>query len=78
MLILDKSIEKVYSGIGDVYQLTANATGAGNSGGPVFNTQGKVIGLFFAGAEFGGANVTFAIPISYGREIMHGYSPVVR
>ena len=78
MLFIDQSIEEVYSSIGDVYQLTANATGGGNSGGPVFNEQGRVIGIFFASNKGGDARITFAIPISYGREIMHGYKPVVR
>ena len=78
MLFIDQSIEKIYSNVGDVYQLTANATGTGNSGGPVFNEQGRVIGIFFASRRMGGASVTFAIPISYGIEIMSGYKPVVR
>ncbi len=55
---------------GDMYQLTANATGAGNSGGPVFNSQGLVTGIFFAGFESGGTRMNFAIPIKYGRELI--------
>ena len=54
----------------DVYQLTANATGAGNSGGPVFDTDGKVTGIFYAGTYNGGATVTYAVPIRYGKELM--------
>lgn len=54
----------------DVYQLTANATGAGNSGGPVFDTEGRVIGIFYAGTFRGGATVTYAVPIRYGKELM--------
>jgi serine protease Do len=58
---------------GDIYQLTANVTGPGNSGGPVFNSQGRVTGIFFGGLEEGGARVTFAIPIKYGKELIEGY-----
>jgi S1-C subfamily serine protease len=56
--------------IGDAYQLQINTTGFGTSGGPVFDEQGKVIGIFFAGAGDGSAAVSFAVPIRYGRELM--------
>ncbi len=59
------------SDLGDTFQLTVLATGHGNSGGPVFNSAGKVIGLFTystANAEL--ERVTFAVPIKYGRDIM--------
>jgi S1-C subfamily serine protease/pSer/pThr/pTyr-binding forkhead associated (FHA) protein len=56
--------------IGDAYQLQINTTGGGNSGGPVFDEQGKVIGIFYAGFSDGSAAVTFAVPIRYGRELM--------
>ncbi|MEJ0015156.1 MAG: trypsin-like peptidase domain-containing protein [Acetobacteraceae bacterium] len=55
-------------GMGDSYQLTV-ATGPGNSGGPVFNAAGKVIGLFTYGRP-GFANVTFAVPIRFGRDLL--------
>jgi pSer/pThr/pTyr-binding forkhead associated (FHA) protein len=56
---------------GDSYQLTVNSTGAGNSGGPVFDDHGRVIGIFFAGASRpGDAAITFAVPIRYGLELM--------
>jgi S1-C subfamily serine protease len=74
--ISDSKINNVWAS-GDMYQLTANATGAGNSGGPVFNSRGRVTGIFFAGAEFGGATVTYAIPIKYGRDLLKGYKSVV-
>ncbi|HEX8291221.1 MAG TPA: trypsin-like peptidase domain-containing protein [Pyrinomonadaceae bacterium] len=64
---LDKT---TVSMIGDVYQLQINTTGSGNSGGPVFDEQGRVIGIFFAGFSDGSAAVTFAVPIRYGRELM--------
>lgn len=60
-----------YSEFGDYYQLTANATGAGNSGGPVFDKNGNTIGIFSASTNSGDATrITFAIPIKYGLELM--------
>jgi S1-C subfamily serine protease len=59
-----------YSSFGDSYQLTINATGAGNSGGPMFDDEGNVIGIFYASAARGGATITFAVPIKYGLELM--------
>ena len=56
--------------MGDVYQLTVLATGAGNSGGPVFNAAGKVIGLFTYARTRGTERVTFAVPIRYGRDLL--------
>jgi S1-C subfamily serine protease len=61
-----------YSSFGDSYQLTINSTGPGNSGGPLFNDQGYVIGLFNAGNSV----ITFAVPIRYGLELM-GTDPVI-
>lgn len=55
-----------YSSFGDSYQLTINSTGGGNSGGPLFDDQGRVIGIFSAGNP----TVTFAVPIKYGIELM--------
>ncbi|MEZ5346232.1 MAG: trypsin-like peptidase domain-containing protein [Pyrinomonadaceae bacterium] len=56
------------SQIGDVIQLATGSTGAGNSGGPVFDTQGKVIGIFFAGSNQDA--LRYAIPIRYGKEML--------
>jgi len=53
--------------MGDVYQLSV-PTGAGNSGGPVFNSSGKVIGLFTYGTPL--ESVTYAVPIRYGRDLL--------
>ncbi|HEY7493629.1 MAG TPA: serine protease, partial [Candidatus Tectomicrobia bacterium] len=63
------------SKVGDVIQLTANATGGGNSGGPVFDNRGRVIGIFFA-IRNTDTKITFAVPIRYGMEIM-GLKPVL-
>ena len=59
-----------YSTFGDSYQLTINATGAGNSGGPMFDDEGNVIGIFYASAARAGTTITFAVPIKYGLELM--------
>ncbi|GAB4033575.1 trypsin-like peptidase domain-containing protein [Spirosoma gilvum] len=60
-----------YSEFGDYYQLTVNATGAGNSGGPVFDKDGNAIGIFSASTSREDATrITFAIPIKYGLELM--------
>ncbi|WP_338872905.1 trypsin-like peptidase domain-containing protein [Spirosoma sp. SC4-14] len=60
-----------YSEFGDYYQLTVNATGAGNSGGPVFDKDGNVIGIFSASSSWQDATrITFAVPIKYGLELM--------
>ncbi|MGE5780684.1 MAG: trypsin-like peptidase domain-containing protein [Hyphomicrobiales bacterium] len=56
---------------GEAYQLTVNATGPGNSGGPVFDSNGKVIGIFaFEKRGSGGEVVFFAIPIKSGWDIL--------
>lgn len=57
---------KAYSDIGDAFQLAINTTGAGNSGGPVFDSSGRVIGFFTYGLALGNAAVSFAVPIKYG------------
>ena len=67
--------DPIISQFGDAYQLTINSTGAGNSGGPVFDDHGRVTGIFFAGGSLGGASVTFAVPIRYGKELMSVTSP---
>ena len=55
---------------GDIIQLTINATDAGNSGGPVFNSAGKVIGLYTYGVTQGSVRTSEAVPIKYGRELL--------
>jgi hypothetical protein len=63
----DKQLISVF---GDAYQLQINTTGAGNSGGPVFDEHGQVIGIFYAGRSNATTSITFAVPIRYGRELM--------
>ncbi|HJU18572.1 MAG TPA: trypsin-like peptidase domain-containing protein [Stellaceae bacterium] len=55
------------SQLGDVYQMTATS-GPGNSGGPVFNKEGQVIGLFTYGTAR--EAVTYAVPIRYARDLL--------
>ncbi|MFZ1453476.1 MAG: trypsin-like peptidase domain-containing protein, partial [Ferruginibacter sp.] len=65
-----KDLTMSESGFGDSYQLTANATGGGNSGGPVYDDKGNVIGIFYASSNDGQTKITFAVPIKYGLELM--------
>ena len=67
----DNPDERLISlGLQDAYQLSTSATGAGNSGGPVFDDQGRVVGIFTYGFNTGEAAVTYAIPIRYGMQLM--------
>jgi serine protease Do len=63
------------SGMGDSYQLSTNETGGGNSGGPVFDDKGRVVGIYTYGRT---TDVTlgFCIPIRFGMELM-GTQPVL-
>jgi S1-C subfamily serine protease len=66
------------SEIGDAYQLTVNATGPGNSGGPVFDDHGRVVAVYTSGKQdpSAGVRISFAVPIRYGLELM-GTKPVI-
>ncbi len=67
---LEKNKDLIFSLFGDAYQLQINTTGSGNSGGPVFDDRGRVIGIFYASSIRGGAAVTFAVPIRFGKQLM--------
>ena len=41
----------------------------GNSGGPLVNTQGEVIGINTRGIAYGGGDTGFAVPIEVAREV---------
>jgi S1-C subfamily serine protease len=74
----DNDSDSYISTFGDSFQLSATATGAGNSGGPVFDERGRVIGIFYASASrLGDARITFAVPIRFGIELM-GTSAVIK
>lgn len=61
--------KRVYAA--DHYQLDIVATGGGNSGGPMFDEQGKVIGLYYAGFNIpGDAAMSFAVPIRYAKSLI--------
>jgi hypothetical protein len=60
--------DAIINPFGEYYQLTVNSTGSGNSGGPVFDARGKVIGIFSAGIRMDAA-ITLAVPIKYGTEL---------
>lgn len=62
--------DKTVSEMGDVIQLATGSTGSGNSGGPVFDDRGRVIGIFFAGDQQNA--ITYAVPIRYGKEFLAG------
>jgi len=55
---------------GELLQLSINSTGAGNSGGPVFNSEGKVVGVFTSRITGGGATSSGAVPIRFGQELL--------
>jgi serine protease Do len=61
---------KIIDTIGPAYQLSTGSTGAGNSGGPVFDDHGGVIAIFFAKNIGGDAAITYAVPIEFARKLM--------
>lgn len=58
------------SSTGDMFEMSINSTGQGNSGGPVFDADGKVIGIFSTVGSAGLATLTGAVPIRYGLELL--------
>jgi S1-C subfamily serine protease len=56
----------------DVFQISA-AINAGNSGGPLLDLQGRVIGINTAGAQ-GADNIGFAIPIDQAKALIDAAS----
>lgn len=65
---------QVGTNFGEAYQIQISETGAGNSGGPVFNKEGKVVAIFFAGNSDGqGTKTSYAIPIKFGSKLLNIY-----
>jgi serine protease Do len=61
---------------GEYIQLSVVAAGLGNSGGPVFNSNGKLIGLFTAIREYQGGRMSFAVPIKRARSLLTPQTPL--
>lgn len=64
----DVGEDRRFSRYFDVIRYAVSLTGGGNSGGPVFDMQGRVIGIHFAGD---GRQAGFAVPIKYGVELLN-------
>ena len=64
----DDLVQGYFSVMGDYYQLSGSTPGPGNSGGPVFDKDGNVIGIYAAYVATG--TMGFAVPIKYGLELM--------
>lgn len=63
-----KDLENIrVSDQGDSIRYAVSLTGSGNSGGPVFDMQGRVIGIHFAGDN---KQAGFAVPIRYGMQLL--------
>lgn len=65
----DDFVEGYFSTIGEYYQISGSSPGAGNSGGPVFDKDGHVIGLFTMGPST--LNMSYAVPIKFGMDLMN-------
>jgi S1-C subfamily serine protease/pSer/pThr/pTyr-binding forkhead associated (FHA) protein len=64
----DQSEVTTLGTLGDTYQLDIFASG-GDSGGPVLNSEGKVLGLLTYGSSRA-EHVSFAVPVKYVRELL--------
>ena len=66
--------------LGDYIEMNINHSGPGNSGGPIFDTQGKVIALFTADLSNRNApgNIAIGVPISYGLELLDPTRKIIR
>lgn len=53
-----------------MYTLSNINVGYGSSGGPLFNEQGKVIGIITAGRMATDLKLVYAVPIKYGKDLL--------
>lgn len=66
----DNNQGKFFNEMGDAIQLKADA-GHGNSGGPVFNDKGHVIGIYtYMITDKAGTTISFATPIKHGQTML--------
>lgn len=67
----NNSIDERYVAIrGDSIEVNISSSGQGNSGGPLLDAEGQVIGIFAAGTGNALGILTWAVPISYGLDLL--------
>lgn len=69
MATAQEGTRRIEGSLGDTIQLSVLSS-AGNSGGPVFNASGKVVGLFTFGHTYGDTTVNYAVRIRHGRNLL--------
>lgn len=69
----------IVTDLGDYIEMNINHSGPGNSGGPVFDSEGKVIGLFTSDVSnrSGVGSIALAVPIRYGIALLDPTRKVV-
>ncbi len=72
-----ESAKRRESEYGDTIRYAQSLTWGGNSGGPVFDMQGRVVAIHFAGVANSGQspNAGMAVPIKYGLQLFPGGAP---
>jgi serine protease Do len=66
----DTEVKTLINMMADAFQLGINTAGSGNSGGPVLNDRGRVIGLYTYGGQHNGDAASWAVPIKHGLELL--------